>query len=278
MGWWSDLYNFNNIGLYSDVLIYNLQDKIYNKSDAEAAETTRSAKRKFSKTKTVNTEDEITTACIEKDDQVIEMETAGQATEFLSDEEQNSEGKSNKGTLLTQSTQTDSDEETEVFLNMQRNNNAMVHGAKSLAESDGRDLEDGECSRTPINRSDSEVGGGPTQLNIIDQRISTSLNKFQTYFEKKFDDMSRVMEQERQLAENQGHLQQLKIWGIPEAINNTVDMDQQSELTVYKKAIEKQRDSSSSEDLDLIDTSDETLNNTFVERELINRRHNQLDQ
>ena len=92
--------------------------------------------------------------------------------------------------------------------------------------------------------------------------------KVQDYFDKKFQDMSRIMDLEKQLAENCKHLEELKVKGR----YLQIDDETQSELTVYRNAVQKKREGSSSSEED-INTSGDDQNNTFdcTERE-INRQ------
>ena len=106
-------------------------------------------------------------------------------------------------------------------------------------------------ARTPEKRA---ITSGDAQ-EYIDKKIETSLTKVQDYFERKFKDLSRVKELEKQLEENQRQLKELKAKGNLGMLES--GEDSQSEITVYKNAVERKRDSSSSEDMD---TSDEFFN------------------
>ena len=78
------------------------------------------------------------------------------------------------------------------------------------------------------------------------------------------------MELEKKLADNQRHLEELKARCIQNK-SKGIEIDANSEITVYRNAVEKKRDSSSSEDLDLIDTSDEFLDQ-IAEKQIQNDR------
>ena len=116
-------------------------------------------------------------------------------------------------------------------------------------------LEEGEYSQEDYIKEDSgkEIGLCEQTNKLIEEKIDSSIDKVKNYFEGKFNDLTKVMELEKQLAENKKHLEQLKAKG-----KAMEDDDTFSELTVYKNAVEKdnKRGSSSSED-GLINTSDE---------------------
>ena len=129
----------------------------------------------------------------------------------------------------------------------------------TLPPSDEEDLEEGECSQTSMHSEPETLTQGgfqekrdSTELNLIDQRNDS---KFNEYFDQRMGDWNRVKQLEKELAKNKRRLEELKNRGML-VMNNS-----QSDLTIYTKAVEKQRDSSSSEELeDIIDTSDELLN------------------
>ena len=105
---------------------------------------------------------------------------------------------------------------------------------------------------------------------VSNKYVDDRINTMQQYFDKRFDSLAKVMELERQLEENRKQLSTLREKGRWMNQDRSVDQDLQSELTVYKNAVEKKRGSSSSED-DIIDTSDEiimNMSNNFVEKEL----------
>ena len=94
----------------------------------------------------------------------------------------------------------------------------------------------------------------------IDKRIDNSLSKVQDYFDKKFENLTWVMELERQLDANRRQMGVLKQKGMDSLMGRTTsgEQDTHSELTIYSNAVDKKWGSSSSED-DMIDTSDELI-------------------
>ena len=176
-------------------------------------------------------------ANIVEDDQFVEIETQGQNTEFVSDFEQD-----------LNSAQESSDED-EVILNVssQGNNNATVANEEHEVVLN-KSLEEGECSTD----EGDEKGLDQQATRLIEDKINSSMSKVKDYFEGKFNDLTRVMKLEKQLAENKKHLEQLKTKGK----NVSIEEDTCSELTIYKNAVEQTRGSTSSED-DAIDTSGE---------------------
>ena len=178
-----------------------------------------------------------------------------QLTDFNSE----TEGKSNGSICVdSKSTQTESEDETKVFFNHQINNNASVLKNTLIPDpSDEEDLEEGECSQISNHSSptrEQPTGKGedlPGGVELIDQRISS---KFKEYFDERMGNWSRVMQLEKELAENKRYLEELKAKG------KDINGDSQSELMIYTKAVKKKRDSSSSEENDdVIDTSDELM-------------------
>ena len=150
-----------------------------------------------------------------EDDQIVEMEAQGQDTEFVSDLEEEQEGFSNS--------QNSSDDEEVVFNTTQENNNASK-------EFDGKksDMEEGECSDVEeLDLTPSKLD--PQASKLIEEKIDSSMSKVKDYFEGKFNDLSRVMELEKQLAENKRHLEELKSKGKTSREDDTC-----SELTLYK--------------------------------------------
>ena len=199
-----------------------------------------------------------TTVAFYENDQYIEMEAEGQDEEFLSETE--SQGKS------------DAEASDDV------NNNAVV-------SSDETGLEDGECSQD--TDEDDEIvfthqeaskemgekdkpGWEAGTKSMIERSVTQSMNKMQSYFEQKFEDMSKFAELEKQLAENKRKLDLLKAKGkFSRTLKNPLDGEETlSEITIYNNAIEKQqRQSTSSEEG--VNTSDEFMfEDSIVEEEL----------
>ena len=249
---------------------------------------------------------EKTVATFEEDDQIVEIQAEGQSSEF--DSEESDEGKS----VVSQSTQTELDvednSETEVFFKEQVNNNAsqiFTDGEEVLDDSfqskqDGR--EEGECSfNEDLGRTSEEPDGEGKRRSQnksandkdslteqIDNKIKSSFDSFQNYFDQKFENMLRVMELEKKLADNQRHLEELKVRGTKEindnAKSNTDKLDTNSEVTIYRNAIEKgaKHDSSSLEEFDLINSSDEFIEQSiilerWIQKEGAMRTHEQDD-
>ena len=218
----------------------------------------------------------VLTRFVEDEDQIFEMEAEGQFTEFHSEEDAERseiEGKSIdrnkvhyilKPVRVASSTiQTDSDEETEVFFreSKQVNNNVTVH-LQSIDDSAASDeeLKEGECSqhlesaRYGHGRQTREDQPGTSASDLIDEHITSSLAQFQTYFNKKFENLSKVMELERQLGANHRHLDELKTKGteIPDGNDKVskhrnkeghqsdpTQTDCESVITIYRNAVEK---------------------------------------
>ena len=204
-----------------------------------------------SQTKGARKVKEKTTVKFIEDDQYVEMSAEGQNTDFLSEDDLAQESSDDEVTFSSQETQ--------------ENNNATID-----------DLEEGECSQNSeevLNKS--AVNSGDKADKIIDQKIEASLSKVQNYFEEKFTNYARVVELEKQLAENRKHLQELKEKGRvkevsapPEpstmVVNGNVD-DGSSELTIYCNAVQMKRNSSSSEEENYVDTSGEQIeSDTFL--------------
>ena len=142
---------------------------------------------------------------------------------------------------------------------MQRNNNENVVDSQLDIT-----REEGKCSQNSNTEPGESVQKGDGCYNpeqqisdSIDKRIDDSISKVKSYFEQKFENLSRVAQLEKELAENRKQLELLKLKG---KVLNPSDFggETQSKITIYHNAVQKQRGSTSSED-DLIDTSDEML-------------------
>ena len=86
------------------------------------------------------------------------------------------------------------------------NNNAIVSSDDQELMMN-KSLEEGECS---TDESDDK-GLDQQETKLIEEKIDSSMLKVKDYFEGKFNDLTRVMELEKQLAENKKHLEQLKV-------------------------------------------------------------------
>ena len=123
-------------------------------------------------------------------------------------------------------------------------------------EEESEEVEDSQAGTSGLNADVATASAEGTQhaQMYIDQKIESSLTKVQSFFEKKFEDLARVRELEKQLEENQRQLSELKAKGNPEGLIREEDI--QSEITIYCNVVQKQQGSSSSEDFD---TSDELM-------------------
>ena len=208
-------------------------------------------------------------ATFEEDENIVEIETEGQATDFVSDNTESSEDESGKCTMVETGSRF-INVDSEITFKQQVNNNAnLIQDPEScLNES----LEEGECSqRSGVDNAEGEETGDDTMLQTaIDRKIDASMSKVQQFLEQKFQDMSKMMELERQLAENKCKLEDLKSKGrycLPDG-----DKETHSELMIYHNVVNKKRGSSSSEyEIGFINSSDENLDNSIlypIEREL----------
>ena len=205
-----------------------------------------------------------------EDDQYVDMVAEGEESEFLS------KGESQD---LVNGDENCSSDEDEIIFNSQElgkssqsNNNATVSQLKDTLEEGKWSQEQGsEESRSAEPRPGTLKDFNENAEKLIDEKINASFSKVQDFFEQKFADLMKVMELEKQLNENRQKLEVLKAKGKEcEVIGNN-----ESEVTIYKNAVDKKRGSSSSED-DLGDTSNELneidmqaiSNISFVEREL----------
>ena len=83
------------------------------------------------------------------------------------------------------------------------------------------------------------------KMDLIEDSVNTSLNNFQEYVDQKLSSLSRVFELEQQLAESRKHLEELKEKGKKNK-ERLSDSDNQSQLMVYRNAVEKEKQVSSS--------------------------------
>ena len=215
------------------------------------------------------------TARIAEEDQVVEMEAEGQATEFLDDDKTDTEDSNNsssesEGKLCrTRATRSQTHRrmivvDSDIQFNLQTNNNASMLNTNNVITDE---TEEGECSQESgetVHPAPKQVAGESCEESVteqliqkrVQQLVQESIGHLQNYFEQKFEDMSRVAELEKQLEESKRHLERLKAKGIDrtDKEEGLMGQDQHSEITIYRNAIEKKRGSSSSED-DYIDTS-----------------------
>ena len=148
------------------------------------------------------------TAQFLEDDQVVEMEADGQQTEFCSEAEDDSQ------TLQTEPELSD-EEDGEIFFNSQENNNAVI--ATSNVDV-SKDLEEGECDGEDtrlacLNSTESVTGKSgiqPSMSKLIDEKIRQSISQVREYFDEKFNNLTKVMELEKQLEWNKKKLEELK--------------------------------------------------------------------
>ena len=204
-----------------------------------------------------------TSAQVIENEQVFEIVTQGQMSDFQSEDGQT---ESDSGKLgMKGVTEAILNVDHEVSFRLQTNNNAKIGEAsedEDISLQANKSMEEGECTM------DSELEEGKTSLamqpemqainvhEVIDKKIGDLMNRVQSYFDQKFRDLTKVMDLEKQLAKNHGQLKSLHSKGKINAIdegnevsqNNLVD-DNQSELTIYQNVVLKKRGgSSSSED------------------------------
>ena len=137
---------------------------------------------------------------------------------------------------------------------------------KSIQNSQSKGLNpivDGEPNEEP-GTSGEVTSQDRLEQDYIDQRIETSLTKVQDYFERKFEDLSRVRDLEKQLEENQRQLRELKAKGSTNVFWGVEDETALSEVTVYRNAVEMKRGSSSSEDFDTSEEQESLMVNLNV--------------
>ena len=216
-------------------------------------------------------------AVVQEDDQIFEIEAAGQRTEFGDEEDETASSSSEtevgkcKRLKQVKHYQTRStgflpdkaDQEIVFNFHMINNNATILESEMESEPAPHRSLEDGEYP------PDREEVSAEDVSSVIDKKIDESMSKVQHYFERKFGELSRVHELEKQLEENKRHLEQLKARGNVDSCEvGEVDIDNQSELTVYRNAVEKKRASSSSEEGGINSSDDQIEVSIFSEREL----------
>ena len=212
-------------------------------------------------------------------DDLVEMEAAGQATDFA-EFERDEQGSQPSQPSVTESSESDmsESEDEEVVLSQGRN----MTNAKTIRPS-GRDLDEASTSQY----REVTQGASNAIISSIEDQVNTSLTRMQRYVDDKIAGFAKVAEIERQLAEKTRQLEELKDKGkrpkrqAQRSHNNEKD-EILSKLTIYDNAVkrlnESKRGSSSSEDL--IDTSDELLDVPdafqprvfFAEREMSRER------
>ena len=174
------------------------------------------------------------TARIVENNVIVEMSAEGQDTDF------------NEGGSQTDSMESDSGSGQEQD---STNNNA------TLAENrHPRQLEDGECEEIDERNRGQPSAKRPRGHQGAVAGTSTDQQDLRTYVDQKFNALTKMVELERELSEKNRELDLLKAKGSGRHCNET--NNSQSELTIYRNAVEKsKRGSSSSEDF--IDTSNE---------------------
>ena len=95
------------------------------------------------------------------------------------------------------------------------------------------------ANHTNLSKPHWDSTGAANQM--IDDKIELSVSKLQQYFDKKFENLTKVMQLEKQLAENKEKLEQLKAKGIRHGnvVNEGSLNDGQSEVMIYWNAVTK---------------------------------------
>ena len=114
-------------------------------------------------------------------------------------------------------------------------------------------LEDGELIAANVEEEDADGEGAnkPDMEKVIEDKIEASMSKVQGFFEQRFKDMSKILDLEKQLAENKRNLEELKAKG-KKSMSGDLKLgdDAQSELTIYQNAVQRRREGSSSSEED----------------------------
>ena len=215
------------------------------------------------------------TARFIEEDAMVDMEAEGQDTDFGMEESQDldsqdrdriSRSRSRSDSRNVETTSGDeSEEDGEVTFNQSQqsstNNNA------TRAEPDVQSDAENVPNDTSAVGSLSAGKAADDMCSVMDEGINKSMTEMHQYFDRKFDNMTKVMELERELAQKKQQLSNLEKKGKSNNINTVVEdeevqrgeEDSQSEVTVYKRAVNREetnkRDSLSSDEP--MDTSDE---------------------
>ena len=176
-------------------------------------------------------------------------------TEFLSDEEEADQTGVNENNS--------SSEDEEITFSSQESGLSMNNIATKADENLFNDQEEGECLQHGGPEGNSRKNNSKEQAQVteefIDERINQSFGKVLNYLDQKIADLTKMMDLEKQLAENHRQLEALRAKGrgaeCPQYLDN---VDKASDLTIYQNAVQKKRGSSSSED-NGVDTSDELI-------------------
>ena len=241
------------------------------------------------------------TAEFVENDEVIYMEAEGQSTDFNSeiedgeiDMEQSENGELNPESSDDEEIEFSNKIKSVVVVNSRNNNARIIPSAK--------DLEEGECSQTSgAPRSSLQSARGPNEemelfferkREMLQDSMNASLTNFQEYMDQKLAGFAKVMNLEKQLAENKKRLEDLKEKGMTsnESGNSlTINEhrnggeDNRSEMTIYQNAVEREKRTSSSSEEAQGDTSDEFIQdhsdntenaaNVLMNHFLISERH-----
>ena len=233
-----------------------------------------------------------------EDKQIFEIETQGQMSDFASENEQDfiegeiedtDSGKTIKAKPgvnrlgRVRSLTVDNEVSFNYQVYGQGNNNATVTEPEEVDDGQqptrfDQSLEEGECNKSVNDEVTDSVVDMSSNINVeqvIEEKVDQSMSRVQDYLDKKFGDMMKILELERKLEENKRHLEQLKAKGrcqpCPKLGGYQFEDDSQSESTVYKNAVQRKRDGSSSSEEEINISSGDDQCNSFesTEKEIL---------
>ena len=138
----------------------------------------------------------------------------------------------------------------------QQNNNAIIADTDEEVDKQNKQLntslEDGELIAANVEEDADGEGANKSDMEkVIEDKIEASMSKVQGFFEQRFKDMSKILDLEKQLAENKRNLEELKAKG-KKSMSGELKLgdDAQSELTIYQNVVQRGREGSSSSEED----------------------------
>ena len=228
---------------------------------------------------------------VEGDDQV-EFEAEGQSTEFGEDDNEYGQGQMSADSVNRESGTETSSDDGEVTLSQWSTNNNATLDENRRSQREGTLHSSGSSNRY---RDEMDFHRRKDQ-DELEVKFNTSLDNMQKYVDEKLANVSKLAEIERELERKKKELRDLKAKGkkSTNCINQPLlvslsdmnlhqDDETESEMTIYRNAVEKaksQRHSSSSDEL--LNVSDETdkvlpMKRYFSERELSRERERSGD-
>ena len=200
----------------------NNESKQKGKRESRSTKTVEieSEQKEKARIKPKRTENNQSSATFIESQDLVEMETEGMSTDFMEDDEQDQgmESSQNRNTE-TESEPSDLEEQVDTEVIIGKNNNASVGGRAVKRLGNTCQIE------------------GSVAAQVME--MNKSMNVFKEYVDNKFANLAKLSEVEREIAEKQRVLEELKARGEQSNIIQPREFneDAMSEMTIYRDAV-----------------------------------------